>query len=506
MTLKSFIALAATLAGSALSAATPPDPTPRPNILWFVVDDMSPNFSCYGETAIQTPNVDQLAKEGTRFRHAFITAPVCSPSRSAMITGMYQTTIGSHHHRSGRGSLRIQLPTGVSPLPDLFKKAGYHTCIGSGLIGLDHTGSPLREGRSPLGKTDYNFDWKTPLYDDADWSFRKPDQPFFMQVQLHGGKLREGGPNAARNLNQRAEKLLGSALNPNQFVLPPYYPRESLILSDWHAYLDAVRLTDHHVGTVLKRLENEGLKKNTLVIFMTDHGISHARGKQFLYNEGTHIPFIVAGPNIPANAERSDLIEHIDMAALSLAAAQIPIPETMQGKDVFAPSYQPRPHVFAARDRCDETVERLRSVRSQQFLYIRNFYPKRPLLQPNAYKDGKPILQRLKELHAKGELSELQDHLLFAPERPPEELYDWIRDPWQTQNLAASPEHKNTLSSLRKTLDDWMRDTRDHGPETEAAYDSDMAVYLGRKNHANDTPSPVRDNIQLMKRWAADGR
>ena len=476
------------------------------NILWFVVDDMSPNFSCYGETAIKTPHVDQLAKEGTRFKHAFITAPVCSPSRSAMITGMYQTTIGSHHHRSGRGELKIHLPQGVHPIPSLFKTAGYHTCIGSGLPNVDHAGLPLQNGRTPLGKTDYNFEWESPLYDSHDWSHRKPDQPFFMQVQLHGGKLREGGPKGGQNLTRRAETLLGSSIDPQSLRLPPYYPADPVIVQDWHAYLDTVRLTDHHVGSVLNRLDSEGLRDNTLVIFMTDHGISHARGKQFLYNEGTHIPFIVRGPSIPAGKERTDLIEHIDMAAISLAAAGIPIPTAMQAKNVFAKDYQPRTHVFAARDRCDETVERIRSVRSDRFLYIKNFHPKRPHLQPNAYKDAKAIVQRLRELHKSNALSPLQEALLFAPERPTEELYDWVNDPWQTTNLASQSDFSQSLLEHRATLEHWIRDTHDKGPESDAMYDSDMTVYLGKRKSANDSPSPIQQNISKMKRWAAEGR
>ena len=103
----------------------------QPNILWFVVDDMSAHFSCYGESLVQTPAVDKLAAEGTRFTRAYVTAPVCSTCRSALITGMYQTTIGANNHRSGRGELKIHLPEGVTPLPVLFQKAGYYTCIGS---------------------------------------------------------------------------------------------------------------------------------------------------------------------------------------------------------------------------------------------------------------------------------------------------------------------------------------------------------------------------------------
>ena len=150
----------------------------QPNILWFVVDDMSPSFGCYGETLIQTPAVDKLAAEGTKFTRAYVTAPVCSTCRSALITGMYQTTIGAHHHRSGRGELKIQLPPDVTPAPVQFQKAGYYTCIGSGLPGFDHRGMPFAGGKgkkkagggSRLGKTDYNFEWDPKMYDSHDWA------------------------------------------------------------------------------------------------------------------------------------------------------------------------------------------------------------------------------------------------------------------------------------------------------------------------------------------------
>ena len=223
-----------------------------------------------------------------------------------------------------------------------------------------------------------------------------------MQVQLAGGKLRGGTDASATRLFETAKQQLGDSTDPATVILPPYYPRDPVLLRDWAAYLDSVRLTDLHVGKVIDRLDKEGLLDNTLILFMTDHGISHARGKQFLYNEGTHVPLIVRGPGIEKAKERLDLVEHIDVAAISLAAAGIEIPKAMQARNPLAPDYQPRDYVFAARDRCDETVERIRSVRSDRFLYIRNFHPQRPHLQPNAYKDGKSIVQTLRQLHESG--------------------------------------------------------------------------------------------------------
>ncbi len=494
--MKRLLTLALILSAAFVSAHAEPA---RPNILWFIVDDMSANFSCYGEKLIQTPNVDRLAREGTQFRHAFVTAPVCSPCRSALITGMYQTTIGAHHHRSGRGVEKIHLPAGVTPVPALLQQAGYFTCIGSGLPGEGRAGKKNKAGAG-LGKTDYNFEWDAKMYDASDWAGRKPGQPFFMQVQLGGGKLRGGTDASAQKLIERAKAEFGSATDPDKVTLPPYYPRDPVLLRDWAAFLDAVRFTDKHVGEVLARMEREGILDQTLIIFMTDHGISHARGKQFLYDEGTHVPLVVRGPGIAKGGVRDDLVEQIDLTAISLAAAGLPLPPSMQARDVFDKNYQPRDAVFAARDRCDETVERIRSVRTDRFLYIRNFHPQRPHLQPNAYKDGKSIVQTLRALHAAGKLDALTEKLLFSPTRPAEELYEWTTDRWQVTNLAADPAHKATLETLRARFDRWMAETKDRGPESQQAYDSDMVEYLGKGNPA------VEQNIALMKKWAAEGK
>jgi arylsulfatase A-like enzyme len=485
-----YVLLAAAVLALGAGPAAAAEPSNKPNIVWIIVDDMSANFACYGEKLIQTPNVDRLAREGTRFSKAFVTAPVCSPCRSALITGMYQTSIGAHHHRSGRGVERIYLPKGVEPVPALFQRVGYYTCIGG----------PRTSGKG-FGKTDYNFEWEAKMYDANDWAGRKPGQPFFMQVQLHGGKNREGA-----NWADTARKELGSLTKPEDVKLPPYYPRDPLLLEDWARYLDACRYTDKQVGDVLKRLETEGILDQTVVFFMTDHGISHARGKQFLYDEGIHVPFVVRGPGIAKGKVRDDLIEHIDLAATSLALAGIEVPKGMQGRNVLATDYAKRDAVISARDRCDETVERLRSVRTDRFKYIRNFYPQRPHLQPNRYKDNKPIVQKLRELHAAGKLDELQEKLLFAPTRSAEELYDLQADPFETKNLAGDPAHRQTLEELRGRLDRWMKEANDRGrePEPGKMYDSDMAVYLGSKASAQS--EVLRKNIELMKQWARDGK
>lgn len=471
----------------------------RPNIVWIIVDDMSANFSCYGETAIETPNVDALAARGVQFTNAYVTAPVCSTCRSAFITGMYQTSIGAHHHRSGRGEKKITLPDGVRMVPELFQEAGYHTSIMSWPA----------SGKSRLGKTDYNFEWDTAVYDGHDWIDRKEGQPFFCQIQTPGGKRRGGTRAGAKKFQNRCEELLGSATSTDAVTLPPYYPNDPVILEDWAAYLDTCRYTDHLVGEVVARLKERGELENTVLLFMTDHGISHARGKQFLYDEGLHVPLVIAGPGIPTTL-RTDLVEHIDIGPLSLGLAGIDIPDSMQGRDILAENYQPREAVFSARDRCDETVEHMRSVRTQRFKYIRNFLPQRPHLQPCAYKDKKAILIALRAANSAGTLNALQKKLLFSPTRAKEELYDLQADPHELNNLADNPKFANQLGKLRQQLDKWMVDTNDLGRESETAemFDSDMEVYLNKLRSKADPEhlKRIEDNIAQMKAWAAEGK
>ena len=478
----------------------------RPNILWFYVDDMSANFSSYGETLIETPNVDKLAQQGVKFSRAYATSPVCSTFRSSLITGMYQASIGVHHHRSGRGKEhRIILPQGVRPLPAIFQEGGYFTCMGSGLENLDFRTQPFKSAKRGLGKIDYNFEWDRTIFDSHDWAGRKKGQPFFMQVQLHGGKLRGASTAGYEQFDKQVMELFGNITDPQSVALPPYYPRDPLLLKDWSTYLDSVRVTDYHVGLVMERLKREGVLDNTIVIFFTDHGISHARGKQFLYDEGTHIPLIISGPGIERAKTRGDLVEHIDIAALSLALAGIKIPEKMEGRNILTKSYKAKQAVFGAQDRCGEAADRIRSVRSKDYLYIKNFYPDRPHLMPSGYKDGKIIVKRLRALHAQGKLSKLSEKLLFSATRPSEELYLYRNDVWQTKNLADDSAYAAVLKEHRKSLENWITETGDMGSETLEVYQMEIDDQMQSMRNKN-AREIYRKNAEIYKRWMQSGK
>ncbi|MGB6219950.1 sulfatase-like hydrolase/transferase [Haloferula sp.] len=418
------------------------------NIVWIVIEDASPDIGCYGETAIKTPNMDQMAEDGIRFTHAFVTSPVCSPSRSAMISGMYPVTLGAHNHSSqntggkGKGgpayhkSYRVP----VKLVPELFRDAGYFV--------------------TNNGKTDYNFIPPRGLYDGSSWKKAKNDQPIFAQFQLRGGKNREAPGHC----------------DPAAVQLPPYYPEHPVIRQDWAKYLDSWVQTDKEVGQILAALEAAGRLDSTAVFLWTDHGVSHLRGKQFLYEEGIRIPLIISLPDKQkAGSLRNDIIEHIDIAATSLALAGIEIPDYVRGRDFLAADHVPRDHLFAARDRCDETVDIIRAVRDERFKYIRNFMSHVPHAQPNRYKDKKIIVQTIRELNAKGKLNELQARP-FACHRPPEELYDLEEDPNETTNLATDPNHLDRLLAMRELTYSRMLKERDMGLIPEPILED-----LGRK-------------------------
>ncbi|MHC4061007.1 MAG: sulfatase-like hydrolase/transferase [Planctomycetota bacterium] len=464
----------------------------RPNVLWIVVEDMSPHWSCYGETTIRTPNIDRLAAEGALFRNAFVTSPVCSPSRSAMITGMCQTTIGAHHHRSSWPGSKIHLPEQVKLLPEYFKQHGYYTSNGGPKTTVYHADQVSQDRK--LGKTDYNFVWDQAVYDGNDWKNRNPGQPFFAQIQLRGGKYRG--------------VEVPNPVDPAKVKLPPYYPDHPVMREDWARYLNSVIHLDIQVGKILERLEDEGIADNTIVFLWTDHGISHARGKQFLYDEGIRVPLIIRWRGfIKPGTVREDLVSHIDIAAASLRIAGIDVPDYMQGRPLFVPGYKPREYIFAARDRCDETLDCIRCVRSMRYKYIRNFYPNRPHLQHNRYKDNKQIIKTMRTLFAEGKLDLVQGRVL-VPTRPPEELYDLANDPHEMSNLAGLSKYETVLNQMRLRLKKWMLQSGDVGlipePELEVLAKKCGTKYdIPRKRENRELVGDILEVIEAGERGRA---
>jgi arylsulfatase A-like enzyme len=408
----------------------------RPNILWIVGDDLGVELGCYGVSIMRTPNLDGLAAQGTRFTRCFTTAPVCSPSRSALMTGMFQTTINAHDHRS-----LTSLPPDVKPITEYFRQAGYYTV----------NVKTIEPGFESHGKTDYNFKVQKP-FDGEDFNELTNHQPFFAELMFmepHRGSWKPG-----QSMEYRVD--------PAKVVLPTYYPDDPVVRKDWAGYLDTIDYLDTKVGRILKLLEARGLDQNTVVFFFGDNGRCHVRDKQWLYEGGLHIPLIVRWPGqLKAGAVRDDLISAIDISATSLVLAGVTLPKNMQGQDFLGANAKGRKYIFGARDRCDETVDRIRSVRDDRYKYIRNYMPERPYTQPNAYKERQyPALAVLKRLHAEGKLTPEQE-LFMADTRPLEEFYDLEADPHEVHNLTNSPEHAKKLKELRDAMEAWMKECDD---------------------------------------------
>jgi len=438
----------------------------RPNIVWISAEDLSPDLGIYGDGYAAAPTLDQLAREGARFTHAFSSAPVCAPSRSAIITGMYPTTIGSMHMRS-----KAVPPPGVKAFTEYLRAAGYYCTNRS--------------------KTDYNFEappaHRPPdtVWDEssekAHWRNRPdPRQPFFSVFNImttHEGQIRLdeaqfGGVTAVLDPSVRHD--------PARAVIPPYYPDTPLVRKDWARYYDLISVMDGQVKAILQQLEDDGLADRTIVFFWGDHGRGLPRAKRFVYDSGLRVPLIVRWPGtIAPGSVVDDLVSLMDLGPTVLALAGVPVPGHMQGRAFLGPAKPPaRELVFGHRDRMDEAYDMMRTVRDARFRYIKNFFPGRPYAQHIEYMEEMPTMRewrrRYKDhMNAVGPeygraLNPIQ--LLFmAPEKPSEELYDLDTDPYEVRNLAGSPEHQSVLARMRQALETWQKGTGDLGlvPEAE---------------------------------------
>jgi N-sulfoglucosamine sulfohydrolase len=452
----------------------------RPNILWLISEDTCPDLACCGNRQVKTPNLDKLASEGALFTNAFVTAPVCSPSRSAFMTGMYQTSIGAHNHRSHRNDTHT-LPTPAMLLTEYFRRAGYFRC---NCAGLNYKQS---------GKTDWNFMTMALPFDGTDWSQRRTGQPFFAQINF-----------SLTHRNFRRDKK--NPINPDKVELPPYYPDHPLARRDWADYLESIQLLDTEIGVALRWLEKEGMAENTIVMYFADNGRPHVRGKQWLYEGGIHVPMMIRWPgHLEPGTVVDDLISTVDFGPTFLSMAGIGVPLNMQGRVFVNAGKKRQKYVFAARDRCDGTVDRIRCVRSVRYKYIRNYRPEQPYTQFNAYKKLQyPMLTLMEVLHAQGRLTPDQEKFM-APARPKEELYDLQEDPHELHNLAEDPKLARVLKEHRKKLDEWIKGTGDQGEEPEdpqvvaACQDEMMESY--KQGMADRGLSPRISDEEYLKWW-----
>ena len=450
-----------------LVTASAADPTPRrPNILWLAGENLAHDLGCYGEKNVRTPHLDRLAAEGVRYTNVIATNPTCAPSRSAFFTGMYQTTTDTHPMRSHRTDA-YRLPDGVRPVTHRLRDAGYFTANLKTLDGKE----------IGTGKLDLNFVNEGPIYHEnsSDWSALPKDRPFFAVVNAMESEYdiydRQTWKHArAEWVGEREHEKIAT---PANVTPPPYYPAHPVVREEWARYLNSVSGMDKRFGVVLEKLRAEGREDDTVIIFFGDNGRLEPRGIHWCYDSGLRVPLIIRWPkNFPAPARYApgtvsdEMVSLLDLTATTLAAANVTRPLLMHSHSLIGErTTPPRSYAFAARDRIDETEQRIRSVHDPRFHYIRTLSTGPTFSSLNRYKEKCfPIYPLMRQLLAEGKLTGAPLELMQRT-GPSEELYDLRSDPHEIKNLAAStqPEHREALIRLRAALDTWLVETGDRG-------------------------------------------
>ncbi|MDT7830418.1 sulfatase [Pricia sp. S334] len=437
------------------------DKTSRPNIVWLVAEDQSPQwFPMYGDSTMYLPHLQALANDGVVFDNAVAPVPVCAPARSALITGMYPTSLGTHNMRTyapGRRegdrpyhgldfpSYSPVVPDGVKMFPEYLRKQGYYTANGP--------------------KEDYNFEKTDAAWDESGknrhWRKRKDGQPFFAVFNFavcHESQIWKRG----------GDTLF---IDPAKVPVPPYFPDTETMRHDLAVNYSNLKRLDDQIGEVIDDLKEDGLYENSIIFFYGDHGGPFPRHKRALYDTGVKVPLVIKFPkNAMAGARDARPISFIDYAPTVLSLAGIEPPKVMQGVAQFGEfeSKKKPKYTFHSSDRFDEIYDRLRAVRSERYKYIKSYDTDISHALPVAYREQMPMMQELRKLHKTGKLSQKQD-LWLSPVKPEEELYDLIEDPYELHNLAGNKELRDTLIAYRNLLKDWIRNTKDLGeyPEKE---------------------------------------
>lgn len=439
----------------------------QPNILWLIAEDMSPYLASYGDSTVHTPNLDRLAAEGVRYSNVYSPSGVCAPSRAAIATGMYPSSIGANHMRTNSHTDITGLPPYESVPPaevkmfnELLRSKGYYCTNNS--------------------KEDYQFTVPITAWDAngpfAHWRNRGTGQSFFsvfsfMTTHESGlfepyGVLRnesrfyQAGDTSIKLVHPYAKTVEGEApihiSLDTDFPIPPYLPDNDIIRRDlWKVYNNIVEM-DKQVGAILEQLESDGLLEETIIFFFADHGGPLPRQKRLIYDSGLRVPMMVRFPNkLNAGTIDEQLVSFIDFAPTVLQLANVALPGYLQGQSFMGDKNSERKYIHAAADRFDGFTDVIRAVRDQRFKYIRNYRTDQGYYLPISFRERIPSMQELLKLRDVGKLDKNQA-LWFREKKEREELYDCMNDPHELNNLADQAQYEEKLEELRKEMDRWL--------------------------------------------------
>lgn len=455
----------------------------RPNVLWITSEDNGCHLGCYGDEYSDTPNLDALAKRGVRYVNCWAAAPVCAPSRTAIITGMWPHSMGAQHMRS-----EVSIPSAWRLLPEVMQRAGYYC-----------TNNSKEDYNLSLGRSVWNDSSKT-----AHWRNRpSTDTPFFAvfnSVASHESQIRKR-PHVPVH-------------DPAFAPLPSYHPDLPEVRRDWAQYYDQLTVMDSELGNVLSQLHEDGLDDNTIVIYFGDHGSGMPRGKRWLYDSGLKVPLIVSVPeryrsefqlSAVAGESSTQVVSLIDLFPSMMRIAGVDpktLEQPMRGRSLF--DEKPKDvgrtvtseYAFAFRDRMDEHYDCSRAVRSSRFLYIRNFLPQYPQGQYLQYMFETPTTVAWKSMFESGRTS--ADQSTFWKPKHWEELYDVQSDPDNVNNLAMLSEYREQADSMREVLYSWMIETEDTGLIPESILFESQSSWADAMNDGRIRSRYPRDELSIL--------
>lgn len=441
----------------------------QPNIVFFIADDVGWNdFACYGNEAVKTPNIDQLAAAGVQFQNAFLTASSCSPSRISILNGRYP-------HNTGAPELHMPMLAELPNLAGILKNEGYYT-VSSGKW---HQGENMRpsfdlvysrkDGEGGNGDGGEN-NWVRSIAE------RPKDKPFFMWFAAFDahrlwGENEYSGTNKWQNVK-----------------VPPYMVNTEATKKDFAQYHDEITRFDAFVGKVKTQLAKENLLQNTIIVIMADNGRPFPRCKTRLFDDGIKTPFIMSWDGqFPKGEKTESMISAIDIMPTLLDLCKIQNPKTVQGRSfqkvLKDPTEEFRNYAFAEHNWHDyEAYGRM--VRTKDYLYIYNGRPQFPQ-STSADNHRDSSFQELVKVWRKGELSVLQMDNFKAP-RNFEELYDLKNDPTTLHDVSQEPYYAEKLAELRAIRKEWQEQTGDTEPAklTPSNHDWLMGYMYEKGNEA----------------------
>ncbi|MBG85488.1 MAG: heparan N-sulfatase [Verrucomicrobiales bacterium] len=462
----------------------------RPNMILIIGDDQAwDDSSVYGHPHLKLPSQERLAREGMRFDRGFVTSSSCSPSRSSIITGRYP-------HHTGAEQLHWPIPEGTLTFVELLQKSGYWTAA----AGKWHLGEAVKKHfdvvkeadvsgfQLPTGAAEAQGKFIQQMQGDArsgcdQWvptlKARPKDKPFFLWL----GALDPHRP--------YDENIREHPFKPEDIVIPPYVIDHPSVRKDLALYYDEIARLDDYIGRVMDELDRQGIADNTLILYLSDNGRPFVRDKTTLYDSGIRTPWLMKWPRgIKPGTSTMSVVSAVDIAPTFLELAGFRPSPLWEGKS-FArlfknPKVKIRQYAYAEKHWHDYE-DQARAVRSEQFKYIRNFYPDLPLT-PSADGVRSPMYREMIKLRDAGQLKPHQKRTFVTP-RPEEELYDCNADPHELKNLATDPKYASVLKSMRSALSDWQKEFDDYIPKIRTLDEFDRETGLATPARIRPRPS-----------------